>query len=478
MTSGLSENCWKEKQGQARLVELYLNEIAQKTGGEILQGSSSTVFRTFNIDSRRTQRGELFFALVAQRNGHVYVSDAAQKGAAGAVISQKITPPNSDVALIRVTDTLLALQKLAQKVLLSHKARIVGITGSIGKTTTKEFAASLLSRSFEVLKSEGNFNNHIGLPLSILRLEDTHTIAVLEMGMSAPGEISRLTQIAPPDIAVITNIHPVHLEFFKDVEQVAKAKKEILDDLKPGGIAILNGDDPWVRKISKGWKGAKLFFGLSESCEIRATNIQRMGIQGFSFDLLYKNKIERIHFPYFYTSFLYNFLAAVGVAQAFSTPPQDLLQQVQTLRSFEMRGKIYQLENDITLIDDSYNSNPIALESSLKDLSGLPAKRKVAVLGDMLEMGKQKVRYHIRAGEQVKAHNWDILVTVGHLSRHMAEGALKSGMRKDCIFSFSDSEETADHIIPLLKAGDLVLVKGSRGMKTEKIVKKLKKKGF
>jgi len=460
------------------LVELYLNEIAQKTGGEILQGSLSTLFHTFNIDSRRTQQGELFFALIAQRNGHVYVSDAVQKGAAGAVISQKITPPNSDVALIMVTDTLLALQKLAQKVLSSHKARIVGITGSIGKTTTKEFAASLLSKSFKVLKSEGNFNNHIGLPLSILRLRDTHTIAVLEMGMSAPGEISRLTQIAPPDIAVITNIHPVHLEFLNNIEQVAEAKKEILDGLKPGGIAILNGDDPWIKKISKSWKGAKLFFGLSESCEIRATNIQRMGIQGFSFDLLYKNKIERIHFPYFYTSFLYNFLAAVGVAQAFSTPPQDLLQQVQTLRSFEMRGKIYQLENDITLIDDSYNSNPIALESSLKDLSGLPAKRKVAVLGDMLEMGKQKVRYHIRAGEQVKAHNWDILVTVGHLSRHMAEGALKSGMRKDCIFSFSDSEETADHIIPLLKAGDLVLVKGSRGMKTEKIVKKLKKKGF
>lgn len=478
MTSRLSGNCWIEKQGWDRVVELYLNEVAQKTGGEILQGSLSTLFRTFNIDSRLTQQGELFFALIAHRNGHVYIPDAVQKGAAGAVISQKITPPNSDVALIMVNDTLLALQKLAQKVLSSHKARIVGITGSIGKTTTKEFAASLLSKNYKVLKSEGNFNNNIGLPLSVLRLEDTHTIAVLEMGMSAPGEISQLTQIAPPDIAVITNIHPVHLEFFSDMAQIAKAKKEILDGLKTGGIAILNGDDPWIKKISEDWKGAKLFFGLSESCEIRATNIQRMGIRELSFDLFYKNKKERIHFPYFYTSFLYNFLAAVGVAQAFSTPSEVLLQQIQTLRSFEMRGKMYRLENDITLIDDSYNSNPVALESSLKDLSELPAKRKVAVLGDMLELGKQKVRYHIRAGEQVNAFNCDILVTVGPLSRHMAEGALKSGMKKDSIFSFSDSEETADHIDPLLRAGDLVLVKGSRGMRTDKIVNKLRKKGI
>jgi len=459
------------------LVELNLNQVAEKTGGEILQGSLSTLFRTFNIDSRLTRQGELFFALIAQRNGHAYVSDALQKGAAGAVISQKITPPDSEVALLMVNDTLLALQNLAQKVLSSHKAKIVGITGSIGKTTTKEFAASLLSKRFNVHKSEGNYNNHIGLPLSILRLEDTHTIAVLEMGMSAPGEISRLTKIAPPDIAVITNIHPVHLEFFKDIEQIAKAKKEILDGLKPGGTAILNGDDPLVKRISQDWKGPRLFFGLSKSCEIRATNIRRMGIQGLSLDLSYENKKERIHFPHFYTSFLYNFLAAVGVAQAFSTPSEHLLQQIQTLRSFAMRGKMYQLKNNITLIDDSYNSNPAALEYALKDLSELPAKRKVAVLGDMLELGEQEVRYHIRAGEQVKDYNIDVLVTVGTLSRHMAEGALKSGMKEDSIFSFSDSEETADHIESLLRVGDLVLVKGSRGIKTDKIVKRLGKKG-
>ncbi len=458
------------------MVELYLNEIVEKTGGKILQGSPSALFRGFTIDSRLSQPGDLFFALIAQRDGHVYISDAVQKGASGAVISQKITAPNPDIALIMVSDTLRALQKLAQNVLSTHKARVVGITGSIGKTTTKEYAASLLSKSFKVLKSEGNFNNHIGLPLSILRLQETHTIAVFEMGMSAPGEISQLIQIAPPDIAVITNINPVHLEFFNDIEKIAQAKKEILDGLKPGGTAVFNGDDPWVRKISKTWKGAKLFFGLSQDCEIRASNIKRMGIQGLSLELYYGDRKDRIHFPFFYTSFLYNFLAAVGVAYAFSTPVEDLLQQIQTLRPFPMRGEWHRLKNDIILIDDSYNSNPIALESVLKDLAELPAKRRVAVLGDMLELGKQEVDYHIQAGKQVKDKNWNVLVTVGPLSRHMGEGALFAGMRKDHIFSYSNSEEAAENIESLLKAGDLVLVKGSRGMETDIIAERLKKK--
>lgn len=458
------------------MVELYLDEVAEKMDGEILQGPPSTLFRSFNIDSRLTQQGELFFAIIAQRNGHAYLSDAFQKGAAGAVISQTVLPPSSSFAIVKVNDTLLALQTLAQKVLASHSVRVVGITGSIGKTTTKEFVASLLSRNFNVLKSEKNFNNHIGVPLSVLRLEDTQTIAVLEMGMSAPGEISRLTQIAPPDIAVITNIHPVHLEFFENIGQIAEAKKEILDGLKPEGTAVLNGDDPLVEKISKSWKGRRILFGLSRSCEIRASNIRRMGIQGLSFELSYQNENGRIQIPYFYTGFLYNFLAAVGVAKTFSIPFEDILRQAQTLSSLAMRGKIYHLKNDITLIDDSYNSNPAALETALKDLSELPAQRKVAVLGDMLELGTEEINYHIRAGNQVKEQNLDILVTVGPLSCHIAQGARESGMKEESIFSFTDSEETSRHIESLLRAGDLVLVKGSRGMRTDKIVKKLRKK--
>lgn len=459
------------------MVELNLNEIAEKTGGDILQGLPSISFRTFNIDSRISQPGELFFALVAQRDGHAYIADAAQKGAAGAVISQPITPPNPDIALIQVPDTLFALQNLAEKVLDTQSVKVVGITGSIGKTTTKEFAAALLARSFEVLKSEGNYNNNIGLPLSILKIQKKDEVTVLEMGMSSAGEISCLTQIAPPDIAVITNIHPVHLEFFKDIEEIAQAKKEILDGLKTNGTAVLNGDDPAVRKIAKDWGGTKLLFGLSEGCDIRAENIQRSGYQGITFDFIYGEKREKTAIPFIYKSFLSNFLAASAIAYALSTPFENILAQTQTLQPFPMRGEIFHLPNDIILIDDSYNSNPAALEAILKDLSELEAKRRVAVLGDMLELGKAQTSYHHEAGKHVQQHSWDLLVTVGPLSRYMAEGALQAGMNDTQIISFENSDEAAHYVISLLEPGDLVLVKGSRGIKTDKIVELLRKRG-
>jgi len=459
------------------LVELNLNEIAEKTGGEILQGLPSIAFSTFNIDSRISQPGELFFALVAQRDGHAYIADAAQKGAAGAVVSRRIHPPSSNIALIQVRDTLIALQNLAENVLATHPVKVVGITGSIGKTTTKEFAATLLDQNFAVLKSEGNYNNHIGLPLSILKLQQEDEVTVLEMGMRAAGEITRLTQIAPPDIVVITNIHPVHLEFFNTVEEIALAKKEILDGMKPNGTAVLNGDDQAVRKIAKDWEGKKLLFGLSEGCDIRAEKIQRTGYQGISFNLIYGKKRGSTTIPFIYKSFLYNYLAASAVAYALSTPFANILAQTKALNPFPMRGEISRLPNGIILIDDSYNSNPAALESALKDLSELEAKRKVAVLGDMLELGEAQASYHLEAGKQVHQNAWDLLITVGPLSHHMAEGALQVGMNDGQIASFENSEEAANHVASLLEPEDLVLVKGSRGIRTEKIVERLKKEG-
>ncbi|UCE42977.1 MAG: UDP-N-acetylmuramoyl-tripeptide--D-alanyl-D-alanine ligase [Candidatus Aminicenantes bacterium] len=456
------------------MVELNLNEIAKKTGGDILQGLPSISFRTFNIDSRISQPGELFFALVAQRDGHTYIADAAQKGAAGAVISRPITPPNPDMALIQVPDTLFALQNLAEKVLDDHSVKVVGITGSIGKTTTKEFAATLLARRFEVLKSEGNYNNHIGLPLSILRLQRKDEVTVLEMGMRSAGEITRLTQIAPPDIAVITNIHPVHLEFFHSLEEIAQAKKEILDGMKTNGTAVLNGDDPAVQKIARDWRGTKLLFGFSEGCDVRAENIQRSGYQGITFDFIYGGKRGKATIPFITTSFLSNFLAASAIAYALSTPFDDMLAQTQTLKPFPMRGEVFHLPNNIVLIDDSYNSNPAALESILKDLSQLETNRKVAILGDMLELGETQIAYHHEAGEQVQRYAWDLLITIGTLSHHMAEGALEAGMNRARVASFENADQAADHVMSFLEPGDLVLVKGSRGIRTDKIVESLK----
>lgn len=459
------------------MVELRLNQIAEKINGTIIQGSPILAFRKFNIDSRLTEPGELFFALVANRNGHDFVSHALEKGASGVVISQKLSLPEKSIAIIQVKDTLEALQKLAKEVLREHKIKVVGITGSNGKTTTKEFSSLLLSSTFNVLKSEGNFNNHLGLPLSLLRLNNRHEVAVLEMAMSAPGEIRALTRIAPPDVAVITNVNPVHLQFFKSTEEIAEAKKEILEGIKTGGIAVLNGDDPQIKKIARDWKGKKILFGLSSECDIRAQNIQKLGFEGMLFKISYGQRQEKIHFPFFYESSLYNLLAASAIAYSLSVPFENILDKIKTLKPFPKRGVLIPLKRNIKLVDDSYNSNPRALETALKALAELPSKRKVAVLGDMLELGEKEAKFHTQAGKRVAKWGWDCLVTVGPLSLHMAEGASSSGMKRNQIFSFKDSEEAAEEIWTLVHDGDLILVKGSRKIKTEKIVEKLKSTG-
>ena len=457
------------------MVNLRLSETAEKMGGRIIQGSRSLSFHKFNIDSRLTEPGELFFALVAERNGHDFIPAAIKKGASGAVVSHKVTIPDKDIALIQVKDTLEALHKLAGQVLIQHPVKVIGITGSIGKTTTKEFTWRLLSRNLNVLKSEGNFNNQLGVPLSLLKLTDKHEVAVLEMAMSAPGEIRTLTRIAPPDIAVITNIKPVHLQFFNSIDEIALAKKEILEGAKNDGIAVLNGDDPLVKKIAEDWKDKKILFGLSAECEVCAKNIQKTGWEGMAFDLRYGNREEKISLPFFYESHLYNFLAAAAAARALSIPFEHILPQIITLKLMPNRGTLYRLANNIRLIDDSYNSNPAALESALKALAPLPSKRKIAVLGDMLELGEKEIEFHVQAGRQVAESGWDALVTVGTLSQHMAEGALSSGMQAGQIFSFNNSEEAAKEILPLVQEGDLILVKSSRKIEIEKIVEKLKK---
>lgn len=460
------------------MVELRLDQIARKINGTILQGSPSVSFHRFNIDSRLTAPGELFFALVARRNGHHYIPDAIKRGAAGAVISQRVNIPEEDVALVLVPDTLKALQNLARKVLEEHKVNVVGITGSTGKTTTKEFCFQLLCSSFQVLKSEGNFNNQLGLPLSLLRLNDSHQVAILEMAMSAAGEIKALTEIAPPDVSVITNICPVHLEFFKSIEEIALAKREILEGMRKGGRAVLNGDDPKVKKIAKDWQGEKITFGLSRDCDVRALNIQKRGYEGMMFELLYGHQHEKISLPFFLESFLYNFLAAAATSYALSLPLGDFLERIHSLKPLPGRGVLLSLKGGIKIFDDSYNSNPKALETVLKGLSELPSQRKVAVLGDMLELGEKEIAYHVHAGHQVARWGWDCLITVGPLSRHMAEGAVSSGMKKKQIRSFRDSSEAARSILDIIQEGDLVLVKGSRAVKTERIIEKLKSAGM
>ncbi len=445
--------------------------------GSIVQGSPSLTFNSYSIDSRTSLQGSLFFALKAERNGHLFIPDALKKGAAGAVLSQDISPVDKAIVLLQVKDTTLALQILAHKVLMDSQCQVVGITGSVGKTTTKEFTSLLLAEKYTVLKSEGNFNNHLGLPLSLLNLTRKHEIAVLEMGMSHQGEIQALTQIAPPDVAVIINIKPVHLEYFESIEDIALAKKEILQGAQSDGTAVLNADDCRVLEIAKDWTGKKILFGQTDQCDIRAHKIKKMGFEGMVFQLVYGSDSAEVKLPFLYDSYLENFLAAAGVAYAYSVPLQNILDRLPDLETLPQRGVHYRLEGDIHLIDDSYNSNPAALETALKSLSASPCKRKIAILGDMLELGNQEDEFHRQAGRTAAQNNWDLLITVGPLGRHTAEGALLEGLKKENIISFDNSIEAAAKIDEFIQKGDLVLIKGSRGTRMEKIVKILLSKG-
>ncbi len=452
------------------MVELRLDDIARRMGGLLLQGDSGRLFRSFSLDSRRTASGDLFFAVAAVRDGHDFVNDARLRGAGGAVVSRGVDVPDASFGLVRVPDTVDGLQRLASETLRRQGVRVVGITGSTGKTTTKEFAAELLGGRFRVLKSAGNYNNHLGLALSLLNLEAGHNLAVLEMAMSGADEIRRLTRVAPPDIAVITNVSPVHLAFFKNLEDIASAKAEILEGTKPGGTAVLNGDDPLVRKAAVAWKGGLIRFGLSEGCDVRAEGVRFRGLEGVEFILSCGGARMNVSLPFFAEAFVLNFLAAVGAALALGLSPEDLRPRFGLLRPLPQRGALLRLRGGRAVIDDSYNSNPRALESALRGAALLPAARRVAVLGDMLELGPSEAEFHRAAGRLVAQLDFGLLVTIGPLALHMAEGAVEAGLEPGRVLSFPDAGRAAADLPPLLRRGDLVLVKGSRGVHLEIVV--------
>jgi UDP-N-acetylmuramoyl-tripeptide--D-alanyl-D-alanine ligase len=456
------------------MAELLLARAAAMMGGTLVRGRADLAVRRYNIDSRLTEPGELFFAVVAGRDGHDFVPRAAEAGAAGAVVSREVPLPRPDFALIRVEDTVRALQGLAAAVLAERPVRVVAVTGSAGKTTTKELAAALLATRRRVLKSEGNLNNHLGLALSLLRLEPAHDTAVLEMAMNHPGEILALTRIAPPDVAVVINVLPVHLEFFGSVEEIARAKREILDGAKPDATAVLNGDEPLVRRMAEGRRGPVVTFGLHEGCRVRAVDVERRGAEGLAFTLLYGEERVALRTPLLYESFLTDILAACGAAFACGIPAGDLEGPVRSFRPFDKRGTLVRLGGDVVLVDESYNSNPRALEAALGGLAGLPARRRVAVLGDMLELGPHAAVFHEEAGRQAARAGWSPLVTVGPLARRMAEGARSEGLDAAEVASYETAEEAAEAVAGLVRPGDLVLVKGSRGVKLEAVVERLK----
>ena len=457
-------------------MKLTMGEIAA-----VLKTSSPSPQRTalgYSIDSRTLVAGQVFFAIRGPRfDGHSFVAEVIARGAAGAVVEQSFWESSSGAlraSLLAVPDTTAALQRLAQSVREKWGKTVVAITGSTGKSTTKEMAAAILARRLRVLKSQGNLNNHYGLPLTLLGLEPAHQAVVAELAMSAAGEIAVLARIAEPQVGVVTNVAPVHLQFFDSVDAIAKAKKELIDHLPTGATAVLNHDDRRVRTFGQGFSGRVLTFGLEPGADFRAVDCRLDGSRGSVF------RVESPTLAGEYRLLLpgrhnvQNALAALAAASAFEVSAADAQQALATLPPLAQRSEILTLSNGAVLIVDCYNSNPLAMEKMLETLANWPdARRRLVVAGEMLELGATSPDLHRAVGRECQEAGVDWLMAVQGDAQFFVEGARRAGLPPERARFFATPEEAAECCRTLLQPGDVVLVKGSRGVHLERVVELL-----
>jgi UDP-N-acetylmuramoyl-tripeptide--D-alanyl-D-alanine ligase len=450
-------------------MKLPLSRVAEflSAAGEF---DHNAVAQGYSIDSRTIQPGELFFAVKGERmDGHDFVSQALEKCAAAAVIGKdQLARYGVKTSLIAVDDTLAALQILASAVRRLWGNPLIGVTGSTGKTTTKEAIAHVLSTRFRVLKSEGNFNNHFGLPLMLLKIEPEHEIAVIEMGMSHAGEIAALAKIAQPAIGVVTNVAPVHLEFFESVAGIARAKYELIEALPAVGVAVLNADDEYVSQFGRDFRGKVILYGRRASADVRAENIQPLGSEGSAFDVVVGGCREKALLHLIGTHNIHNALAAVAVGLEQGMSPSELVAALASLAPADKRGQVVKLGN-ITIINDCYNCNPKALEAMVDALAAMPAKRRIVVVGAMLELGPTGDDLHRQAGEYIAGKKIDLLLGVRGQAQQMVEAARQAGMQAEFV---ATPEEAGEWLVRETRDGDVVLLKASRGVKLERALEK------
>jgi UDP-N-acetylmuramoyl-tripeptide--D-alanyl-D-alanine ligase len=446
-------------------MKLALSRIAEFVSAEG-EFAPEEVVQGYSIDSRSVGPGQLFFAVKGERlDGHDFVQQALEKGAVAAVVRKdQLSRYPVNARLLAVEDTLVALQTLATAVRKLWGKPLIAVTGSAGKTTTKEAIAHVLSARFRVLKSEGNFNNHFGLPLMLLKLEPEYDVAVIEMGMSHAGEIRALARIAQPEIGVVTNVAPVHLEFFDSLAGIARAKYELIESLPAGGTAVLNSDDEYVSQFGRDFNGKVVMYGTRITADVRAENIRTKGAEGADFDVVIGSIREHATLPLVGEHNVLNALAAVAVGLERGLTPAEAVGALVTLAPAEKRGQVLQVGNS-TVINDCYNSNPKALEAMVDALAGMAAKRRIVVAGEMLELGPAGEEMHRQAGRHIAEKKIDVLVGVRGLAQTMVEGARSGGTRAEFVPA---SEQAGDWLAREARDGDVILLKASRGVKLEK----------
>jgi UDP-N-acetylmuramoyl-tripeptide--D-alanyl-D-alanine ligase len=456
-------------------IALAAGTIAAAMNGRLVTGDDDRYVTGFSIDSRTLASGDLFFAIVARRDGHDFAAAASKRRAAGLVVSRPVTlGDDNDAFVIEVADTTRALQDLAKYVRRESEAKVVAITGSAGKTTTKDTIAELIGSRFTVVKNAGNLNNHLGLPLSLLELRHGADVAVMELGMNHAGEIRTLVDVTTPEVRVWTNVGEAHIGYFGSADAIADAKAEILEGASPGSLLVANADDPRVMARVPAFAGRTVTFGAGENAQVRAADIEDLGLDGSRAVLVTAAGRRDLRVPLLGRGHLMNVVCAAAVALEMGIDLDTIVRRADGLKPSPRRGAVLRLPKGVTVIDDSYNSSPSALMRSLDVIAAAWAARRVAVIGEMLELGGLSETLHRECGRAAASSRLARLFTIGgDPARALGEAAIDAGMPAAAVMHFDNSVDAAPAIAAELASGDVVLVKGSRGTRTDLIVERL-----
>lgn len=458
-------------------IVLTASAVAAAAGGVVVEGDAGETFDGFTTDSRRVRTGQLFIALRGDRfDGGAFVAGAVAAGARGVMVARGTPAPGAGAVTIEVDDTLKALQALGRHMRRLSGSSVVAITGSAGKTSTKEATAEFLATRHTVYRNVGNLNNHIGVPLTLLELRSRPDVAVVELGMNHAGEIRRLVELAEPDVRVWTNVGDAHAGHFASIDAIADAKAEVLERATGATRAVVNGDDARVMARMRGFAGSVTTFGLGGHTTIRAVDVRDRGVSGTSARLVTPAGEAEVTVPIPGRGPLMNVLAATGVALGYDVPLEAIAETAAHLRAASRRGEVTRLARGVVLVDDSYNSSPAALARALDALgSERDASRRVAVIGEMRELGEFTTSLHRESGRRAVAAGVDVVVAIGDApAEALAEATIAAGLDPAVVTHFQTSDQAAAPVAAMLQPGDVVLIKGSRGTRTDVVADRVK----